>query len=383
MASFLSVNASMASRDAQFALDVSRGEVVAVVGPNGAGKSTLLGLIAGSLRATGGRVEMLGAALSSESTHVPPHKRTVSYVEQRPLLFPHLNVAENVEFGPRSRGARRGVARERARAELAATGLADLAERKPSALSGGQAQRVSIARALAIDPDLLLLDEPFAALDVSVTPAVRSLLRERLERANQTALIVTHDLLDVVALADTVALVEGGRIVAHGPVDELCAAPPTHFMAEFVGLNLMHGQAVETDVVDLGGGLRLSGIGEVSAGSPARATFPPNAVSLHRHEVGGSPRNALPVVVRDLESQGAVVSVALEVEAGGVGVGVGAGAGLGSGGSGTAGLSAGAQRLRAHVTPAAIAELNLLPGDRVVASIKASQVALYPVHQKS
>jgi len=354
---FLEISAQVSSRHADLNLSVARGQVVAVVGPNGAGKSTLLQLVAGSLRPTSGRVSMLGRELSSKSTHVPPHKRTVSYVEQRALLFPHLNVLDNVAFGPRSRGAGKRAARERALAELTATGLAEFASRKPDQLSGGQAQRASIARALAIDPDLLLFDEPFAALDVSVTPAVRSLLRGRLSGSDQTALIVTHELLDVVALADVIALVEDGRVVACGPVAELCANPPTRFMAEFVGVNLLHGVARGAGSIELEPGVELYGLAlhglepdGAHIGAPARATFGPDAVSLHTSAVGGSPRNHLRATITHIEPRGAVVSVTLECAG---------------------------QRLRAHVTPEAVAELDLLPGREVIAAIKASSVSLF------
>jgi len=359
---FLEISAQVSSRHADLNLSVARGQVVAVVGPNGAGKSTLLQLVAGSLRPTSGRVMMLGREVSSKSTHVPPHKRTVSYVEQRALLFPHLNVLDNVAFGPRSRGAGKRAARERALAELTATGLAEFAARKPDQLSGGQAQRTSIARALAIDPDLLLFDEPFAALDVSVTPAVRSLLRGRLSGTDQTALIVTHELLDVVALADVIALVEDGRVVACGPVAELCANPPTRFMAEFVGVNLLHGVVRGAGSIELEPGVELHGLEPNSLelngpvpdgariGAPGRATFGPDAISLHTSAVGGSPRNHLSATITHIEPRGAVVSVTLECAG---------------------------QRLRAHVTPEAVAELDLLPGREVIAAIKASSVSLF------
>lgn len=350
MPKFLSVNASVASRNAHLELDVKRGQVVAVIGPNGAGKSTLLQLIAGSLRPTDGQVSMLGRTLSSASSHIPPHKRAVSYVEQHALLFPHMTVADNVAFGPRSRGASRQAARERARTELAAAGLSEFAHRTPHQLSGGQAQRASIARALAIDPELVLLDEPFAALDVTVTPAVRALVRERLAGTSNTALIVTHELLDVVALADAIALVEDGRIVAHGPVTELCANPPTRFMAEFVGVNLLHAQATRADAITLSDQQVLTGLGALTVGTEARATFPPEAISLHLHDVGGSPRNSLHATVTQVEPRGAIVAVTLNVAG---------------------------QSMRAHVTPGAVAELDLLPGTPVVAAIKASQVTLF------
>ncbi|WP_166618099.1 ATP-binding cassette domain-containing protein, partial [Kineococcus vitellinus] len=159
-------------------MEVAPGEVLAVLGPNGAGKSTLLALLAGLLRPTGGRVVLDGRVLSeARGAFVPPHRRGVGLLAQEPLLFPHLGVAANVAFGPRSAGASRARAHREALRWLEAVGAADLAERRPRQLSGGQAQRVALARALAADPRLLLLDEPLAALDAAAAPQVRQVLR--------------------------------------------------------------------------------------------------------------------------------------------------------------------------------------------------------------
>lgn len=350
MADLVHLAAQVAPRGLDVDLAVRPGERVALVGPNGAGKSTVLQLVAGSLRPTAGAVAIDGATVSSPTLHVPPHRRSVAYVEQKPLLFPHLSVLENVMFGPRARGVPRRAARRRAAAELEATGAADLAERRPTQLSGGQAQRVSLARALAIDPALVLLDEPFAALDVSVTPELRRLLRARL--VGMTTLLVTHELLDVVTLADRLVLVEGGRVVADGPVEQLCEAPATQFLADFVGLNLLHGKACGTDRIDLGGQV-LVGLsnGDLVAGDRARATVAPEGIALHRVAPHGSPRNALTATVTGIEPRGPVVGVALELAG---------------------------QRLRADLTPAAVAELGLGVGDDVVAAMKATQVRLHP-----
>lgn len=395
MTEILRVDARVEARTFDADLTIHDGDVVAVVGPNGAGKSTLLQLIAGALRPSSGAVTLRDRLLSGErdgvAAHVPPHRRRFSYVEQRALLFPHMTVMDNVSFGPRSRGVGRSKARERAERELAATGLGALGERRPDQLSGGQAQRVSLARALAIDPEVILLDEPFAALDVSVTPALRILVRERLRRRRQTAVIVTHDLLDVVSLANRLVLLEGGRIVADGPVDVLCGAPPTQFLADFVGMNLLAGTAVgETemslDVLRGASGERvagndagaahpgpvLTGAGELVPGQRARAIVAPHAVSLHTERPSGSPRNVLRGEVVHVESRGPVVAVT-------IGVAGASGHGLTRGRDTMTEAETGVgQTLRADVTPGAVAELNLVPGAAVWAAIKATQVNLYP-----
>lgn len=348
MSEFLSIDARVAERDVELRVEISEGETVAVVGPNGAGKSTLLHLIAGSLRPSSGTVTLRGIELSGPTRHLPPHRRRFSFVEQRSLLFPHLNVLDNVAFGPRSRNVPKPEARRRAAVELDATACGELAERRPGQLSGGQAQRVSLARALAIDPEILLLDEPFAALDVSVTPDLRRLLRERLK--DQTALLVTHDFLDVVTLADRLIVVEGGRIVADGGVAEVCGAPPTRFLADFVGVNLLTGVAASPDSLRLGDQLIVGAEGSLEVGRHARATVAPNAVSVFLIQPEGSPRNVLSGTVELIESHGSVVAVTVDIAG---------------------------QRLRADLTPGAVADLSLVPGLPVFAVVKATQVQLH------
>lgn len=344
------VDASVADRGLTLNVGVPEGATVAVVGPNGAGKSSLVQLLSGDLRPTSGRVSVLGLELSGPEGHVAPYQRRFGYVEQRSLLFPHLDVLDNVAFGLRARGVSRGAARARAAQELAAVGCADLGQRRPRSLSGGQAQRVSLARSLAIDPEVMLLDEPLAALDASVAPEVRALLRQRLRGI--TTVLVTHDFLDVVTLADRVVELSEGRVVAEGDVDEVCQRPTSAFLAGFVGVNLLHGEATGDGGVRLDEGIMVAGI---SAGplppGPARAVFAPTAVSVFREAPHGSPRNELPALVVGIEDRWPVQRVTLDV--------VG-------------------QRVAADLTPSAVRDLGLAPGDRVVAVIKATLVSLYP-----
>lgn len=349
MADFLAMDAQISVRNFDVQLELRPDEIVALVGPNGAGKSTLLNLIAGALQPTSGTVTFRDRVLSGPGVHVPPHRRHFSLVAQQALLFPHLNVLDNVAFGPRSRGSSKADARERAMKELASTAVDNLAERRRTQLSGGQAQRVSIARALAIDPDILLLDEPFASLDVSVTPELRRLLRDRLR--GQAAVITTHDLLDVVTLADRLIVCEGGRIVADGPVAEVCNSPTTAFLAEFVGVNLVTGTAEGADALRIGDQIVVGTAADLRAGQAGRAIIAPNAVALHLETPGGSPRNALRAEVESIESLGSVVAVTVIL---------------------------GGQRLRADLTPAAVAELGLVPGMAVIVVVKATQVQLFP-----
>ncbi|WP_066043158.1 sulfate/molybdate ABC transporter ATP-binding protein [Herbiconiux solani] len=243
----LQFRARMPDRGFDVALDVAEGETLAVLGPNGAGKSTLLALLAGLLRPAEGRADLDGTVLfdvppaSRRGTVLPPHRRGVSLLAQEALLFPHLTALENVAFGPRSRrgGDRSADPHTLARTWLDEVDASGLAGRRPHELSGGQAQRIAVARALASEPRLLLLDEPMAALDAAVAPALRRTLRRVL--AGRTAIIVTHDILDAFTLADRVVVMDGGRIVDSGPTRTVLDRPTSPFHAGLAGLNLLVG----------------------------------------------------------------------------------------------------------------------------------------------
>ncbi|GAB4012026.1 ATP-binding cassette domain-containing protein [Nocardioides ultimimeridianus] len=346
----LEARAVVASRGVDLALDVAAGETVAVVGPNGAGKSTLLAVLAGLLRPDEGHVVLGGRTLDG----LPPHDRGVALLAQDPLLFPHLTVLENVAFAPRARGVRRSAAHAAARAQLERLGIEELADRRPHQVSGGQAQRAAIARALAAEPELLLLDEPLAALDVDVAPALRQLLREVL--AGRTVVLVTHDLLDALLLADRVVVVDGGRVVEEGPTTQVLATPRSGFAARLAGLNLVRGTWDGT-AVTTADGLRIVGLAEqaVPDGVDAVALFRPSAVAIHAGPPGGdegSPRNRIEARVRDLEPAGDRVRVRTEPRTPG-------------------------PVLTADVTPAAVAELGLAPGEVVTLTVKATEVAVH------
>jgi molybdopterin-binding protein len=338
-------DATVDDRDVSVRLRVAAGETVALLGPNGAGKSTVLGVIAGLVTPSTGRVSLDGRDLAG----VPPHRREVALLAQEPLLFPHLSAIENVAFGPRSHGVGRHEARTAAQEWLERVGVGDLGNRRPRQLSGGQAQRVAVARALAARPRLLLLDEPMAALDVDVAPALRHLLRTVL--ADRTAIIVTHDALDALLLADRVVVVEGGRVVEEGPTADVLRRPRSTFAARIAGLNLVagrwDGEAVSQGDVTVRG---LPSEDPPGDGEQAVAVFSPTAVSVFREPPGGSPRNALPATVTELEPLGDRFRV--RALADGV-------------------------PLQAEVTAAAVAELALVPGDRVNLIVKATEVSVH------
>ncbi|TQJ02906.1 sulfate/molybdate ABC transporter ATP-binding protein [Amycolatopsis cihanbeyliensis] len=339
-------------------VDVPAGGVLAILGPNGSGKSTVLGCLAGLLDPDTARITLAGRILtdSTRGVRVPPHQRGVGLLAQDPLLFPHLSVLDNVAFGPRSRGARRAEAARVARHWLAEVGAAELAGRGPAQLSGGQAQRVAVARALAGEPGLLLLDEPLAALDVDAAPALRGLLRRVLRAEARTAVLVTHDPLDALTLADQVAVLSGGRVVEAGPTRAVLSAPRTAFTARIAGLNLVEGTATGTGLRTAAGEPITGMLAEDAVpGEPAVAVFAPGTVAVYPEGQApvGSPRNTVPATVGTLEPHGSLVRLRAT------------GAGWAAG-------------IAADLTPAAVAELGLDPGSPVRLAIKATTVLIHP-----
>ena len=353
----LSVRAALGERGFAVELEVADGEHVAVLGPNGSGKSTLLGILAGTLRPDTGRAVLDGTVLfdvDADAHHRrPPHARGVALLAQDPLLFPHLSVLDNVAFGPRAAGRSRTDARTLAEHRLDEVDGLEFAGRRPGQLSGGQAQRVAIARALATEPRLLLLDEPMAALDVSVAPLLRRVLRRVL--AGRTTMIVTHDLVDALLLCDRVVVLEQGAVADAGPAAEVLAHPKADFTAHLAGLNLVTGILAGSAVRGAAGGL-LSGVrvdGDGFAdGEPAAAAFSPADVSIHIVAPGGSPRNVWQAVVTELEPRGELVRVRADDHKG--------------------------HLVAADVTPGSVAELDLYPGREVTLAVKAAAVRIYP-----
>jgi ABC-type sulfate/molybdate transport systems ATPase subunit len=345
--------AEVAVRRGAFAVDVALtvapGEVLALVGPNGAGKSTVLRALAGLEPLAAGRLELDGRVLDDPGggAWVPPARRGVGMVFQEYLLFPHLDVLGNVAFGPRALGAGRRDAERVAAGWLDRVGLGDRARDRPSALSGGQAQRVALARALAADPGLLLLDEPLAALDAGTRVEVRARLRGHLAGYAGATVLVTHDPVDALVLADRLVVVEDGRAVQAGTPAEVARAPRTEYVAGLVGLNLYRGTAEGHDVHLDGGGV-LHAVR--SAAGAVLVTVPPAAVALFTQRPTGTPRNTWPGRVEALEARGDTVRVRV---------------------SGPPGVLA-------DVTAEAVAETGLVPGAPVWVAVKATEVAVHP-----
>ncbi|WP_372870281.1 ABC transporter ATP-binding protein [Shewanella sp.] len=214
-------------------LTLTQGEIVALLGPSGCGKTTLLRAIAGLQDISQGKIAINGAAVSGDGVFVPPEKRGIGMIFQDYALFPHLTVADNILFGVR--GLDKGARAQRLNKMLALIKLDGLGSRYPHELSGGQQQRVSIARALAYEPQLLLLDEPFSNIDAQVRRALMLEIRAILRAHNVSAVFVTHSKDEAFAFADTLALFEEGRIVQHGVPEVLYQLPKTPYVADFLG----------------------------------------------------------------------------------------------------------------------------------------------------
>ena len=330
------------------ALTAEPGETVALVGPNGAGKTTILRALAGLLPMHG-HVDVGG----SDVTQLPAHRRRVGYVPQDIALFPHLSALHNVAYGLRAAGMRRRSAERTAAAWLNRFGVGELSDRQPAGLSGGQAQRVALARALAPHPRLLLLDEPLAALDVTTRVVVRRELREHLGSYDGVTLLVTHDPVEAVTLADRVVVLEHGRVVQDAPPAAVTRAPGSAWVARMMGWNAYPATAAEGGVIVDGGGFLRT------AEQPTQAVLAavhPSAVALHRARPEGSPRNAWPGRVAEVVPLGLRARVRVVADAG-----------------------APLPDVVAEITAAAARDLQLAPGRDVWVTVKATEVALAPL----
>ncbi len=332
------------------AFDAPPGEVLGVLGPNGAGKSTLLRALAGLTPVSAGTV-LLGDRVLDDAgsgAFVEPNARPVGFVFQDYRLFPHLSVQDNVAFPLRSAGLGREGARAAAGRWLSRLGLADLADRRPGALSGGQAQRVALARALAGEPALLLLDEPLSALDARTRLDVQDELRRHLSAFAGPSLLVTHDPLEALVLADRLLVLEDGRIVQDGPPGEVARRPATDYVARLVGLNLYPGRADGAEVaLDRGGRFVVPDHG--AHGQVLVAVRPSAVLVATTRPEGTSARNTWPGTVAGLTLL--ADRVRIEVD--------------------------GPPYALVDVTPAAVADLQLRAGAPVWLSVKATDLEVY------
>ena len=354
------------------------GEVLALLGPNGSGKSTVLELLAGLATPASGTVTLDGAILTEPGRVRPPETRAIGLLGQEPLLFPHLSARNNIAFALRVGAARLNAVQARTQADrwLDRVGLTGLGRSLPGALSGGQQQRVALARALAAGPRVLLLDEPMAALDAETAPLMRQLIREQLATTGTSAIIVTHDIVDAVVLADRVAVLHNGALIDEGTTAAVLAAPRNPFVAALAGVNLVVGSVQNGAVAAPDGRIfnvrpaDAAALSHTFANSPAAASSATQATALPEGEQTASAaavfRPASVVVQTEQPRHASPRNVwsarvtAIEPGSGGVRL-----------------RTSGDPEVIAELTPAAVADLGLQLGSTVWLSVKATEVSAY------
>jgi molybdate transport system ATP-binding protein len=345
-------------------LEAAPGEVLAVLGPNGAGKSTLLRTLSGLEALTSGSITLGPLVLddATTDTFMPAQNRPVALVFQNYRLFPHLSVRDNIAYAPRAQGASRATARARADTWLQRLDLTALANRRPAQISGGQAQTVALARALAAEPDLLLLDEPLSALDAKTRLDVRAQLRSHLQTFAGPVLIITHDPLEAMIMADRLLVIENGQVVQTGTPAHIAAQPATQYVAQLVGLNLYNGSldpATGQVRLDDGGTLtatyKTSDLPTPDRTDPTRARvlvgLRPSAITIATTQpTDASPRNIWKGTITGLEQL--TDRIRIQVSA--------------------------TPPALVDVTAAAVTDLELRPGKEVWLSAKATETDAYP-----
>jgi len=340
------------------------GEVLGVLGPNGAGKTTLLRALSGLDALTSGTIRLGDLTLDdvATDTFVPAQRRPVGMVFQNYRLFPHMDVRDNVAYAPRVQGAGRRQARAAADTWLERLDLTALATRRPHQISGGQAQQVALARALAANPRFLLLDEPLSALDAKTRLDVRAHLHSHLDQFTGPVLIITHDPLEAMIMADRLLVIENGRVVQEGSPAQVASQPATQYVARLVGLNLYTGTlevATRRVFLDAGGTftVTLSEDDPTAAAPDGQSTRPvlvglrPSAITIHTAlPTHGSPRNVWKGTVTGLEQL--TDRVRVQVDA--------------------------APPALVDISAAAVDDLSLRPGTAVWLSAKATETEAYP-----
>jgi molybdate transport system ATP-binding protein len=330
-------------------LTAAPGKVLGILGPNGSGKSTLLNAVAGLMPVSRGQILLDGQVIDDAATgkYLDAAERPVGFVFQNYRLFPHMSVLDNVAFSPRARGINRHEARATASRWLARLNLTPFAGRRPTDLSGGQAQRVALARALAGDPALLLLDEPLSALDARTRLDVQTELRRHLSNFGGPCLLVTHDPLEALVLADRLLVLEEGRIVQEGMPADIARRPATEYVARLVGLNLYAGDADGPKVRLRGGGTFV--VPDHGQHGEVLVALRPSSVVVSIEQPHTSARNAWPATIVGLTLLTDRVRIDLEGEPSAL----------------------------VDVTPSAVSELELTSGSRVWLTAKATDLEVY------
>jgi molybdate transport system ATP-binding protein len=336
-------------------IEVKDRATVALLGPNGSGKSSFVRCLAGLIDVPDGEIEVDGVPWLSTAAGIDlePQQRSIGVVFQNLALFPHMSALANVAYGLRARGGSRRTSETKAEEWLRRLDATHLAQRSARSLSGGEAQKVALARALILEPRLLLLDEPLSSLDIENRTEARHLLMSVLEDVDGVKIIVTHDPVEALGMADRLAIMEAGRIVQIGAPGEISVRPRSRYAAKVAGVNLVRGVIEQRDGLTL---LNASGAelvvvpGAAPAGAEAFATFPASAVTLAEQRPEGSARNVFRATVLHVEVVEGRARVALE----------------------------GPMPLTAEITVQSVGELDVRPGAERWASVKATEIEVYP-----
>jgi molybdate transport system ATP-binding protein len=334
-------------------LDLQEG-TVALLGPNGSGKSTLVRALAGLLDVPKGEIVVDGRPWLQQpgGIDIPPQERSIGVVFQDLALFPNMSVADNVAYGLRSRGASRSDSTREAIGWLDRFDAGHLAGRRARTLSGGEAQKVALTRALILEPDLLLLDEPLSSLDVENREEARHFLASVLRDVEGVKVIVTHDPVEAFALADSLAIMEVGRVLQVGSPAEISLRPRSRYAAKVAGVNLLRGRLIVRDGLNFVrvDGAELSVVSEgIRPGDDVFATFPANAVTLAAERSSGSARNTFRASVVRVEVGDGRTRIALE----------------------------GPVPVTAELTVRSVEELAVRPGAEFWVAIKATEIEVY------
>jgi ABC-type Fe3+/spermidine/putrescine transport system ATPase subunit len=335
-------------------LDVADGEYLALLGPNGAGKTLLLETIVGFHRPDKGKILLE----SKDVTSVPPEKRRIGYVPQNCMLFPHMKVWQNVEFGLKMRGVAEDERRKTVDGVLVMMGLTGLADKLPMTLSGGEKQKVALARVLAFEPKVILLDEPLASIDEETSRATKVELKRIHRDLKVTVVHVTHNQMEAFSLAERVAVMNCGQIVQVDQAKSLLSSPADEFVARFLGYeNIFRGKLVKQDgrlsSVDIGGSV-IKALGSVEE-DECIVAIRPEDISLSTEPVLSSYVNVLRGAVADCIDMGPIVSVSVDS----------------------------VLRVKAAVTKGSFLELNPDRGTQVWLSFKPESVRILAKHQPS
>ncbi|HEX3536784.1 MAG TPA: ABC transporter ATP-binding protein [Stellaceae bacterium] len=261
-------------------LSIPHGTLVCLLGPSGCGKTTTLRLVAGFLDPDGGTIRVGGRIVSEPGRSLPPERRNMSMIFQSYALWPHMTIADNVGYGLKVRRIERAERERRIAAILDVAHLSELARRYPHELSGGQQQRAALARALVVEPETLLLDEPLSNLDANLREEMRFEIRRLHDTYKYTTIYVTHDQSEAMTTADTIVVMNKGRIEQVGPPADIYQRPRSEFVARFIGgTNIFRGRRIEPDMVDCGSVVLRCGEGEPAAAGET-------AVSVRLHDIG-------------------------------------------------------------------------------------------------